>query len=139
MKTILLNNIKALTNRRNWDLDTTHSIIHHIDLQDSFLTTAHYSPHTNKMVSSRPEEYKDVRTADLTTIQFADLFDKSEVELQKLVKSCEKDGFFYLDLKSAGSEKFWKDLFEIDTITKKWFAQPAEVKLKTPTVSLAHG
>ncbi|KAK7422153.1 hypothetical protein QQZ08_009621 [Neonectria magnoliae] len=91
------------------------------------------------MVSSRPEEYKDVRTADLTTIQFAELFDKSEVELQKLVESCEKHGFFYLDLKSAGSEKFWKDLFEIDSITKKWFSQPAEVKLKTPTVSLAHG
>lgn len=91
------------------------------------------------MVSTRPEEYKNVRTADLGTIQFADLFDKSDAEIQKLVDSCENDGFFYLNLESAGSEKFWKDLFEIDALTKKWFDQPTEVKLKTPTVSLAHG
>ncbi|KAE8421233.1 hypothetical protein BDV36DRAFT_292430 [Aspergillus pseudocaelatus] len=91
------------------------------------------------MTVSRPAEYKDVRTADLSTIQFTNLFDKDEAELKKLLKACEKDGFFYLDLQGEGSEKFWKDLYDIDRITKEWFSQPADVKLKTPTVSLSHG
>ncbi|EWY99890.1 hypothetical protein FOYG_03819 [Fusarium oxysporum NRRL 32931] len=88
---------------------------------------------------NRPEGYKDVRTAGLNTIKFDALFDKDDAELQRLIQSCEKDGFFYLDLQSAGSEKFWKDLYDIDRTTKEWFQQPAEKKLETPTVSLAHG
>ncbi|KAA8650878.1 hypothetical protein EYZ11_005837 [Aspergillus tanneri] len=91
------------------------------------------------MTVSRPPEYENVRTADLSTIQFSNLFDKDEAELKKLIKACEKDGFFYLDLQSEGAEKFWKDLYEIDRITKEWFSQPTDVKLKTPTVSLSHG
>lgn len=59
--------------------------------------------------------------------------------MKNLLKACERDGFFYLDLQGLGSEKLWKDLDEVDQIAKRWFAQPREVKLKTPTVSLAHG
>lgn len=92
-----------------------------------------------KMTVSRPEEYKDVRTADLSTIQFYNLFDKNKSEMKKLLTACEEDGFFYLNLQSEGSEKFWKDLDEIDRLAKDWFAQPTAVKLKTPTVSLSHG
>ncbi|KAJ5600822.1 hypothetical protein N7450_001889 [Penicillium hetheringtonii] len=91
------------------------------------------------MTVSRPEEYKDVRTADLSTIQFYNLFDKNKSEMKKLLTACEEDGFFYLNLQSEGSEKFWKDLDEIDRLAKDWFAQPTAVKLKTPTVSLSHG
>ncbi|KAJ5898822.1 hypothetical protein N7495_003566 [Penicillium taxi] len=86
-----------------------------------------------------PKEYKDVPTAELSTIRFINLFDKDKSELRKLIAACENDGFFYLDLESSGSEKFWADLYEIDSITKKWFSQSTDVKLKTPTVSLAHG
>lgn len=91
------------------------------------------------MTVSRPVEYRNVRTADLNTIQFFNLFDKDKSELQQLLKACEEDGFFYLDLQSEGSEKFWKDLDEIDRVTKDWFCQPADVKQQTPTVSLSHG
>jgi len=89
--------------------------------------------------SSRPAEYRDVRTANLNTITFDNLFDKDEAELKRLVQSCEQEGFFYLDLQSAASQKFWVDLYNIDNTTKKWFQQPIEKKLETPTVSLAHG
>ncbi|GKZ28429.1 hypothetical protein AbraIFM66950_007097 [Aspergillus brasiliensis] len=91
------------------------------------------------MATPRPAEYLDVPTADLSTIQFIKLFDKDQSELKKLITACENDGFFYLDLQHGGSEKFWSDLYEIDSITKKWFSQPEHVKLKTPTVSLSHG
>ncbi|OJJ65685.1 hypothetical protein ASPBRDRAFT_139561 [Aspergillus brasiliensis CBS 101740] len=91
------------------------------------------------MATPRPAEYRDVPTADLSTIQFIKLFDKDQSELKKLITACENDGFFYLDLQHGGSETFWSDLFEIDSITKKWFSQPEHVKLMTPTVSLSHG
>ncbi|GKU11748.1 unnamed protein product, partial [Fusarium langsethiae] len=90
-------------------------------------------------ISSRPAEYANVHTADLKTITFDKLFDKDEGELKRLIQSCEEDGFFYLDLKSAASQKFWVDLHNIDRTTKEWFKQPIEKKLQTPTVSLAHG
>ncbi|KAF5516746.1 hypothetical protein CGCS363_v000220 [Colletotrichum siamense] len=81
--------------------------------------------------SSISELYRDVPKADLRTIKFESLFDKDHDSLEALIKACETDGFFYQDLQATGSEKFWKDLKEIDEST--------EVKLKTPTVSLAHG
>jgi isopenicillin N synthase-like dioxygenase len=89
--------------------------------------------------SSRPAEYRDVRTANLNTIKFDNLFDKDEAELKRLIQSCDNEGFFYLDLQSAASQKFWVDLYNIDRTTKEWFQQPVEKKLETPTVSLAHG
>ncbi|KAL6918433.1 hypothetical protein ACHAPO_008383 [Fusarium lateritium] len=88
---------------------------------------------------TRPAEYENVATANLKTITFDKLFDKDEAEVKRLIESCEKDGFFYLDLKSAASQKFWVDLQTIDHTTKEWFKQPVEKKLETPTVSLAHG
>ena len=73
------------------------------------------------MAAPRPAEYMDVPTADLSIIQTINLFDKDKSESKKLIKACEKDGFFYLDLQHGGSKKFWTDLHEIDTIIKKGF------------------
>ena len=83
--------------------------------------------------------YDNVNTADLYTVKFDNLFDRDEQELEILLKACERDGFFYLDLQGSGSGKLWKDLDRVSEITKRWFSQPVQVKLKTPTVSLAHG
>ncbi|KAF4835782.1 hypothetical protein CGCTS75_v002383 [Colletotrichum tropicale] len=60
--------------------------------------------------SSISELYRDVPKADLRTIKFESLFDKDHDSLEALIKACETDGFFYLDLQATGSEKFWKDL-----------------------------
>ncbi|KAK2603586.1 hypothetical protein QQS21_004266 [Conoideocrella luteorostrata] len=83
--------------------------------------------------------YDNVTTADLYTIKFDNLFDRDEKELQKLLRACERDGFFYLDLQGVGSERLWKDLDQLSGITRRWFDQPRAVKMDTPTVSLAHG
>lgn len=88
---------------------------------------------------TRSNPYDNVNTADLYTVKFDNLFDRDEQELETLLKACDRDGFFYLDLQGSGSEKLWKDLDRVGKITKRWFAQPVEVKQKTPTVSLAHG
>ncbi|KAF5027841.1 hypothetical protein F66182_68 [Fusarium sp. NRRL 66182] len=88
---------------------------------------------------SSSDLYRDVPKADLGTIKFEGLFDKDPNVVQALVKACQTDGFFYLDLQAAGSDKFWRDLKDIDQVTRDWFSQANEIKLKTPTVSLAHG
>lgn len=83
--------------------------------------------------------YDNVAKADLHTIKFDNLFDKDEKEMQTLLRACERDGFFYLDLRSPGSGKLWSDLEQVGSLAKAWFDQPLETKLKTPTLSLAHG
>jgi isopenicillin N synthase-like dioxygenase len=88
---------------------------------------------------SQPNPYDSVDTANLYTVVFKNLFDKDSKELETLLKACERDGFFYLDLQNSSSAKLWRDLERVSEIAKHWFSQPVEVKLKTPTVSLAHG
>ncbi|KAF5717293.1 2og-fe oxygenase family [Fusarium globosum] len=88
---------------------------------------------------SQPSPYDNVTTANLFTVKFSNLFDKESKELDTLLKACERDGFFYLDLQDSCSAKLWRDLERVSAIAKRWFSQPVEEKLKTPTVSLAHG
>ncbi|KAF9770292.1 hypothetical protein IL306_012194 [Fusarium sp. DS 682] len=92
------------------------------------------------MLSQGPSNpYDNVDTANLHTVKFNNLFDRDEKELETLLKACERDGFFYLDLQDSSSGKLWRDLDRVSEIAKRWFSQPVEVKLKTPTISLAHG
>ncbi|KAG5800681.1 hypothetical protein H9Q69_000240 [Fusarium xylarioides] len=88
---------------------------------------------------SQPNPYDNVETANLFTVKFSNLFDRDSTELDTLLKACERDGFFYLDLQDSCSAKLWRDLDRVSEIAKRWFSQPVEDKLKTPTVSLAHG
>ncbi|KAF5581247.1 gibberellin 20-oxidase [Fusarium pseudocircinatum] len=88
---------------------------------------------------SQPNPYDNVETANLFTVKFNNLFDRDSKELNTLLKACERDGFFYLDLQDSCSAKLWRDLDRVSDIAKRWFSQPVEDKLKTPTVSLAHG
>ncbi|KAF5571004.1 2og-fe oxygenase family [Fusarium phyllophilum] len=88
---------------------------------------------------SQPNPYDNVETANLFTVKFKNLFDKDSTERNTLLKACERDGFFYLDLQDSCSAKLWRDLDRVSEIAKRWFSQPVEDKLKTPTVSLAHG
>ncbi|KAF5538659.1 2og-fe oxygenase family [Fusarium mexicanum] len=88
---------------------------------------------------SQPNPYDKVDTANLFTVKFSNLFDRDSEELDTLLQACERDGFFYLDLQDSCSAKLWRDLDRVSEIAKRWFSQPVEDKLKTPTVSLAHG
>lgn len=88
---------------------------------------------------SQPNPYDNVEAANLFTVKFNNLFDRDSKELDTLMKACERDGFFYLDLQDSCSAKLWRDLDRVSEIAKRWFSQPVEDKLKTPTLSLAHG
>ncbi|TXC09024.1 hypothetical protein FocTR4_00004551 [Fusarium oxysporum f. sp. cubense] len=88
---------------------------------------------------SQPSSYDKVETANLFTVKFSNLFDRDSREVDALLQACERDGFFYLDLRDSCSAKLWRDLERVSEMAKRWFSQPVEDKLKTPTVSLAHG
>ncbi|KAF5552230.1 gibberellin 20-oxidase [Fusarium napiforme] len=88
---------------------------------------------------SQPNPYENIETANLFTVKFNNLFDRDSKELDTLLQACERDGFFYLDLQDSCSAKLWRDLDRVSELAKRWFSQPVEDKLKTPTVSLAHG
>ena len=56
-----------------------------------------------------------------------------------MLSACEDHGFFYLDLRDWESGKVLLKLEETWRIMKPWFDQPLAEKLKTETISNAHG
>lgn len=86
-----------------------------------------------------PNQLSIPQSAELHTITFSKLLDQDDAELAKMISACQTDGFFYLNLLDKGSDKMFKDLDNLTQIMKDWFAQPADSKLQTETVSNAHG
>lgn len=82
---------------------------------------------------SAPEE------ANLPVLRFTSLLEEDKSELANLLSACEVHGFFYLDLRDWESGKVIQKLEETWRIMKPWFDQPLEEKLKTETISNAHG
>lgn len=77
--------------------------------------------------------------AELRTINFAKLMDRSSDEMAKLVLACQEVGFFYLDLTFGGASDMLQNHDELLDIMKAWFFQDLETKLATETVSASHG
>ena len=67
------------------------------------------------------------------------LITRDNDELSKLVRACEREGFFYLNLAKQGSSKMFHDLERLDKIMRGWFAKPLAEKAKMETISNAHG
>ena len=82
---------------------------------------------------------KGAAVAQLQTIRFSDLLDRSEHEMDNLMSACEHYGFFYLDLTCRESANMFQDLDDLRLLMGDWFKQPLVSKLKTPTISNAHG
>lgn len=58
-------------------------------------------------------------------------------ESKKLLQACQKQGFFYLDLTSDTELcKQWEDLL---SVSKQYFTQPLEVKMRDAKGSDNHG
>ncbi|EMD94524.1 hypothetical protein COCC4DRAFT_148663 [Bipolaris maydis ATCC 48331] len=82
---------------------------------------------------------KGAAVAQLKTIKFSELLDRSESEMENLISACEHYGFFYLDLTSNEAGNMMQDLKDLRILMKDWFKQPVSTKMKTPTISNAHG
>lgn len=77
--------------------------------------------------------------ANLHVLSFSSLLRGDKSELANLLSACEYHGFFYLDLRDWQSGRMLQKLEATWRIMKQWFDQPLEVKLKTETISDAHG
>lgn len=81
----------------------------------------------------------DLKASQLQTLSFTSLLNRDKNALATLLTACEKDGFFYLDLRDWESGAMLQNLEKTGSIMKKWFDQPTDEKLKTETLSDAHG
>ena len=77
--------------------------------------------------------------ANLRVLSFSSLLNGDKSELANLLSACEEHGFFYLDLRDWESGRMLQQLEATWRIMKQWFDQPLGEKLKTETISDAHG
>ncbi|EEU34671.1 uncharacterized protein NECHADRAFT_44650 [Fusarium vanettenii 77-13-4] len=77
--------------------------------------------------------------ANLHVLSFSRLLNGDKSELANLLSACEHHGFFYLDLRDWESGRMLQSLEASWRIMKPWFDQPLVDKLKTETISDAHG
>ena len=77
--------------------------------------------------------------ANLPILGFSPLLNGDKSELANLLSACEEHGFFYLDLRDWESGRMLQTLEATWRIMKQWFDQPLAEKLKTETISDAHG
>jgi len=80
-----------------------------------------------------------IDTAPLETIDFARLAAKEAAEIAKLFKSCQTQGFFYLDLQNDATRQILTDMQNILRVTKKYFGQSRELKMKDYGAEHTHG
>lgn len=73
-------------------------------------------------------EGREVSVATLDTINFQSLERNDQTEIDKLVRSCKKSGFFYLDLKE--DEGYLASLQDLYGLAEDYFDQPENLKMK---------
>jgi isopenicillin N synthase-like dioxygenase len=78
-------------------------------------------------------------TAQLETLSFANLANRDQSELTKLLNACQNQGFFYLDVRGSSASNGLEDRLRALSSTKKWFDSPTEEKMKFHQDSVTKG
>lgn len=71
---------------------------------------------------------KKVPVYPMETIDFSRLLSQEPAELEKLVKCCQTEGFFYLDLQGIDGRRMLEDQQETLRVMENFFQAPIEVK-----------
>ncbi|KAI0014928.1 Clavaminate synthase-like protein [Xylariomycetidae sp. FL0641] len=71
---------------------------------------------------------KTVPVYDMETIDFSKLLSQEPDELERLVRCCQKEGFFYIDLTGIDGRRFLQDQQETLKLMHKFFESPDEAK-----------
>ncbi|KAF2010643.1 Clavaminate synthase-like protein, partial [Aaosphaeria arxii CBS 175.79] len=71
---------------------------------------------------------KKVPVYDMQTIDFSKLLSSEPAELERLVKCCVDEGYFYLDLQNVDGRRFLDDQQETLKLMHRFFESPLEVK-----------
>ena len=70
----------------------------------------------------------EVPVYPMQTIDFSRLLSQEPEELEKLLKCCQDEGFFYIDLQGIDGRRFLDDQQETLKLMNKFFDSPLEVK-----------
>lgn len=71
---------------------------------------------------------KQVPVYTMETIDFSRLLSQEPAELERLVKCCQTEGFFYLDLQGIDGRRMLQDQQETLRVMENFFSAPIEVK-----------
>ncbi|CAE6425906.1 unnamed protein product [Rhizoctonia solani] len=83
---------------------------------------------------------EEVEIAPLVVIDLYKLIEGDRTEAQRLLESCENDGFFYLNLQGPHpSSKILNDQDALLEVMRNYFAQPEEVKEEDNIESMTDG
>lgn len=77
--------------------------------------------------------------APLATIDFSRLTRKDPEEIAKLLSSCERHGFFYLNLQNDEICQIGSAMQDLLRLMEMYFNQPREVKMKHNVGSMTFG
>ena len=83
---------------------------------------------------------EEVEIAPLVTIDFHKLIEGDPTEADRLLESCENDGFFYLNLQGPHpSSKILNDQNALLEVMRNYFVQPEEIKEEDNIESMTDG
>lgn len=94
---------------------------------------------TASELAFRADHQSDVGVAQLEAVSFSQLLRRDELELSKLLRACQKDGFFYLDLANGSKSQMLRDWKTMLPLMQRWFDQPISEKLKYHRGTVLHG
>lgn len=72
---------------------------------------------------------------DMETIDFGRLLSQEPKELERLVKCCQTEGYFYLDLQGIDGRRMLEDEQQTLDVMHRFFGQPLEAKNEFGLVS----
>lgn len=71
---------------------------------------------------------KKVPVYPMETVDFSRLLSNEPAELEKTLRCCQKEGYFYLDLNNIDGRRFLEDQERTLELMHKFFAAPEEAK-----------
>jgi hypothetical protein len=82
-----------------------------------------------------PWNGKQVPVYPMQTIDFSQLLSQEPAEIEKLVKCCQTEGFFYIDLQGIDGRRMLDDQQETLKLMNRFFDSPLDVKNEFGLVS----
>lgn len=102
----------------------------HVQPPDSIIFKAFTNMPHSTVARTASIDGHEVDVASLETINFGRLTAKEPAEVEKLLNACQMPGFFYLDFQNGPAKELIADVPEIYAVSKQYFDQPQEVKMK---------
>lgn len=125
------NNIFASHNSTYLDIS---SLLHYLFLKSKMAVAS-------KVVAKPPSTYegKPIKILSLETIHFSRLLSQEPDELARLLKLCETEGFFYLDLQDIDGRIILDGLQDLLAVMRRFFNSSHEAKNEIGLPSQEHG